>query len=287
MAVQASPVVAVSGAGATDGAPRKSEPLQSLVRGIAVIQVFSHDHPALTLSEVARLTGMSRATARRILHTLEDLGHVRADGRHFSLTPRVLSLGWAYLSSLNLAEIAQPLMEELVEKTRESCSASTLDLPDIVYVARVPTRRIMTITIGVGTRLPAHATSMGRVLLADLPEEELEAFLAETRLEAYTDRTLTEPEELRRLLASVREQGWALTDEELEIGLRSIAAPLRDANGRAIAALNVSAATSRVSIEELGESFLPHLLHTAEAISTALGRRRTSAPNENPTAQNR
>jgi IclR family pca regulon transcriptional regulator len=174
-------------------------------------------------------------------------------------------------------------MEELVEKTRESCSASTLDLPDIVYVARVPTRRIMTITIGVGTRLPAHATSMGRVLLAHLPEEELEAFLAVTRLEAFTDRTLTEPEELRRLLATVREQGWALTDQELEIGLRSIAAPLRDANGRAVAALNVSAATSRVSIEELGESFLPHLLHTAEAISTALGRRKTSGPN----AQNR
>src|ERR671918_239267 len=242
MAVQASPV-AVSGEGATDGAPRKSEPLQSLVRGIAVIQVFSHDPPALTLSEVARLTGMSRATARRILHTLEDLGHVGADGRHFSLTPRVLSLGWAYLSSLNLAEIAQPLMEELVERTRESCSASTLDLPDIVYVARVPTRRIMTITIGVGTRLPAHATSMGRVLLADLP------------------------------------------DQELEIGLRSIAAPLRDANGGAIAALNVSAATSRVSIEELRESFLPHLLETAEAISTALGRRRTSRAHTNPTTE--
>jgi IclR family pca regulon transcriptional regulator len=210
---------------------------------------------------------------------------VRADGRYFSLTPRVLSLGWAYLSSLNLAEIAQPLMEELVEKTKESCSASTLDVPDIVYVARVPTRRIMTITIGVGTRLPAHATSMGRVLLADLPEQELDEFLTETRLEAFTERTITEPEELRRLLAKVREQGWALTDQELEIGLRSIAAPLRDANGRAIAALNVSAATSRVSIEELSESFLPHLLQTAEAISTALGPRRTSGTRTTPTAE--
>jgi IclR family transcriptional regulator, pca regulon regulatory protein len=273
MAVQASPV-AVSEEGAT-GVPRKSEPLQSLVRGIAVIQVFSRDHPALTLSEVARLTGMSRATARRILHTLEDLGHVRADGRLFSLTPRVLSLGWAYLSSLNLAEIAQPLMEELVEETKESCSASTLDLPDIVYVARVPTRRIMTISLGVGTRLPAHATSMGRVLLADMPEDELERFLDGSPLEAFTDRTTTDPEELRTLLAKVREQGWALTDQELEIGLRSIAAPLRDANGNAIAALNVSVAASRVPTEELAEHFLPHLLQTAEAISTALGRPRS------------
>ena len=143
--------------------------LQSLERGIAVIQVFSHEHPSLTLSEVARLTGMTRATARRILLTLEKLGHVRSDGRRFSLTPRVLTLGWAYLSSLNLWEIAQPLMEDLVQETHESCSAATLDLPDIVYVARVPTRRIMTIALGVGTRLPAHATSMGRVLLADLP----------------------------------------------------------------------------------------------------------------------
>jgi IclR family pca regulon transcriptional regulator len=273
MAMQASSV-AGPGEGATDGAPRKSEPLQSLMRGIAVIQVFSHEHPALTLSEVARLTGMTRATSRRILHTLEELGHVRADGRHFSLTPRVLSLGWAYLSSLNLAEIAQPLMEELVEETKESCSASTLDLPDIVYVARVPTRRIMTIALGVGTRLPAHSTSMGRVLLANLPPDELERFLAETPLQAFTERTITDPEKLRRRLAVVREQGWALTDQELEIGLRSVAAPLRDANGHALAALNVSVAASRVSIEELRQRFLPLLLQTAEAISAALGRRK-------------
>lgn len=252
---------------------KESESLQSLVRGISVIQVFSREHPALTLSEVARLTGMTRATARRILLTLRELGHVRSDGRLFSLTPRVLSLGWAYLSSLNLAEIAQPLMEELVEETKESCSASTLDLPDIVYVARVPTRRIMTISLGVGTRLPAHATSMGRVLLAGLPAEELERFLAETPLEGYTERTITDAAELESALDAVRERGWALVDEELEIGLRSIAAPLRDGNGRAIAALNVSGAAARVSVEEMKERFLPSLLRTAEAISTALARR--------------
>jgi IclR family pca regulon transcriptional regulator len=246
--------------------------LQSLERGMAVIQVFSREHPALTLSEVARLTGITRATARRILLTLEELGHVRSDGRLFSLTPRVLSLGWAYLSSLNLWEIAQPLMEDLVEETHESCSAATLDLPDIVYVARVPTRRIMTIALGVGTRLPAHATSMGRVLLADLPASELDPFLASTKLERFTDLTITDPDELRSTLAEVREQGWAMVDEELEVGLRSVAAPIRSADGRTIAALNVSGAASRVSLEELQGTFLPQLLRTADLISVSLMR---------------
>src|SRR4051795_12161598 len=200
----------------------RRQSLQSLERGIAVLQVFSQERPALTLSEVARLTGITRATARRILLTLERLGHVRSDGRRFSLTPRVLALGWAYLSSLNLWEIAQPLMEDLVEQTGESCSAATLDLPDVVYVARVPTRRIMSITLGVGTRLPAHCTGMGRVLLAALPDSELDAFLADTTLEAFTDRTITDTAGLRRVIETVREAGWALVDQELEIGLRSI-----------------------------------------------------------------
>jgi IclR family pca regulon transcriptional regulator len=250
----------------------KKQYLQSLERGMAVIQVFSRDHPALTLSEVARLTGITRATARRILLTLEKLGHVRSDGRLFSLTPRVLSLGWAYLSSLNLWEIAQPLMEDLVQETKESCSAATLDLPDIVYVARVPTRRIMTIALGVGTRFPAHATSMGRVLLSDLPEDELERYLAEAKLERLTDRTITDPVELRAVLADVRKQGWALVDQELEVGLRSIGAPIRNADGRTIAAINCSAAAARVSIAELRDRFLPLLLRTADLISESLVR---------------
>lgn len=252
---------------------RPTQSLQSLERGIAVIQVFSHEHPALTLSEVARLTGMTRATARRILLTLQKLGHVRSDGRLFSLTPRVLTLGWAYLSSLSLWDVAQPFMQELVARTRESCSAATLDLPDIVYVARVPTSRIMSITLGVGSRLPAHATSLGRVLLADLPTEELERYLAETTLEAYTPHTIVEPARLREALAEVRAQGWALADEELEVGLRSIAAPIRRADGRTIAALNVSGAVARVSMEELTGRFLPDLLATAEQISLSLVRR--------------
>jgi IclR family transcriptional regulator, pca regulon regulatory protein len=255
----------------------RRQSLQSLERGIAVIQVFSRERPALTLSEVARLTGITRATARRILLTLEDLGHVRSDGRLFSLTPRVLTLGWAYLSSLNLWETAQPLMEELTKQTNESCSAATLDLPDIVYVARVPTSRIMTIALGIGTRLPAHCTSMGRVLLAALPEPELEDFLATARLEAYTDRTIVDPERLRQTIHTVREQGWALVDQELEIGLRSIAAPLR-VDGRTIAAINVSAAAPRVPLEQLRGRFLPELLKTVDLIATALERQRRPAP---------
>ena len=258
-------------------ARERRQSLQSLERGLAVIQVFSRERPALTLSEVARLTGITRATARRILLTLEDLGHMRSDGRLFSLTPRVLTLGWAYLSSLNLWETAQPLMEELTKQTNESCSAATLDLPDVVYVARVPTHRIMTIALGVGTRLPAHCTSMGRVLLGALPDAELDDFLENARLEAYTDRTITEPERLRRTIQGVRDQGWALVDQELEIGLRSIAAPLR-VDGRTIAAINVSAAAPRVPLEQLRGRFLPELLRTVELISTALERQRGSAP---------
>ena len=194
---------------------------------------------------------------------------MRSDGRLFSLTPRVLSLGWAYLSSLNIFEPAQPLMEELADRTKESCSVATLDLPDVVYVARVPTRRIMTISLGVGTRLPAHCTGMGRVLLADLPDAALADFLATTELRAFTDRTIADPARLREEIELVRANGWALVDQELEIGLRSIAAPLR-AGGRTIAALNVAVAAARVSAQELRGAMLPELLRSAKLISAAL-----------------
>ena len=259
-------------------ARERRQSLQSLERGMAVIEAFSSERPKLTLSEVARLTGISRATTRRVLLTLERLGHVRSDGRLFSLTPRVLTLGWAYLSSLNLWDSAQPLMEDLVERTGESCSAATLDLPDIVYVARVPTRRIMTISLGIGARLPAHATALGRVLLAELSAAELDAYLAGTPPEPQTELTITSPAELRGLLDEVREQGWAVVDQELEIGLRAVAAPIRAADGTAIAALNVAAAAPRVSLDELRERFLPALLETAELISASLGRQSIQPP---------
>jgi IclR family pca regulon transcriptional regulator len=174
---------------------------------------------------------------------------------------------------LNLWETAQPMMEELARTTNESCSAATLDLPDVVYVARMPTRRIMTISLGVGTRLPAHCTSMGRVLRAGLPEAELDAFIAGADLEAFTDRTITDPARLREEIGAVRANGWALLDQELEIGLRSVAAPLC-AGGSTIAALNVAASAPRVALEELRGTILPQLLRTAELISAALERQR-------------
>jgi IclR family transcriptional regulator, pca regulon regulatory protein len=255
----------------------RRQSLQSLERGIAVIQVFSRERPALTLSEVARMTGITRATARRILLTLEEVGHVRSDGRLFSLTPRVLSLGWAYLSSLNLWEAAQPLMEDLSERTNESCSAATLDLPDVVYVARMPTRRIMAISLGVGSRLPAHCTSIGRVLLAGLPDDELDAFLADAELEAFTEHTITDRVRLRAAVDTVRAEGWAMVDQELEIGLRSISAPLR-VGGATIAAINLAAAAPRVPVDELRGVMLPELRRTAELISAALERERRPVP---------
>jgi IclR family transcriptional regulator, pca regulon regulatory protein len=245
------------------------ETLQGLERGLAVIQAFSHDAPAMTLSEVARRTGISRATTRRILLTLEALGFVRCDGRDFSLSPRVLSLGWAYLSSLSLWEIAQPFMQDLSGEVQETCSATTLDLPDIVFVARVPSRRILMMSLGVGSRLPAYATAMGRVLLAGLSDAEVAAHLAETALEPLTHRTVTDPRRLARTVAAAREQGFCIVDEELELGLRSLSVPLYGPDGRVAAALNLCAATARVSVEEMHERFLPPMLTTAEQISQA------------------
>jgi IclR family pca regulon transcriptional regulator len=245
------------------------ETLQGLERGLAVIQAFSHEAPAMTLSEVARRTEISRATARRILLTLEALGFVRCDGRDFSLSPRVLSLGWAYLSSLNLWEIAQPFMQDLSEEVQETCSATTLDLPDIVFVARVPTRRILMMSLGVGSRLPAYATAMGRVLLAGVGDADVAAHLAATPLEPLTHRTTTDPARLRAIVSAVREQGFCLVDEELELGLRSLSVPLYGPDRRVAAALNLCAATARVSVEEMHARFLPAMLTTADHISKA------------------
>jgi IclR family pca regulon transcriptional regulator len=245
------------------------ETLQGLERGLAVIQAFSHERPSMTLSEVARQTGISRATARRILLTLEALGFVRCDGRDFALSPRVLSLGWAYLSSLNLWEIAQPFMEDLSAEVQETCSATTLDLPDIVFVARVPSRRILMMSLGVGSRLPAYATAMGRVLLAGLSDEEVARHLAATELAPLTHRTTTDPARLRAIVGAVREQGFSLVDEELELGLRSLSVPLRAADGATLAALNLCAASARVSAEEMHARFLPAMLSTAATISRA------------------
>jgi len=256
-----------------DDAPRSNSFLQGLERGLAVIRAFSAESPSLTLSEVAREVGITPATARRILLTLAELGYVRTDGRRFALTPRVLALGWAYLSSLDLGDIAGPFMEELSASTRESCSIASLDLPDIVYVARVPTRRIMAVALGVGARLPAYATSMGRVLLAGLPPAQLESYLADLEPEALTDRTVTSVDELRAVITRAGSQGYALVDQELELGLRSIAVPILDSRGTPFAALNVSAHASRSTAAALRSGVLPQLRDCADQIGTALRRR--------------
>ncbi len=249
--------------------PRGPDFVQSLERGLAVIRAFDADHRSLTLSEVAAATGVTRAAARRFLLTLAELGYVRNHGRYFSLTARVLELGYAYLSSLSLPEVAEPHLEALVAQVDESSSLSVLDGTDIVYVARVPVRRIMTVAISVGTRFPAYATSMGRVLLAGLPEEELEKLLAEVKLERLTGRTVTSLEALRAELARVRAQGWALVNQELEEGLRAIAAPVRDPSGAVVAAVNVSAHATR-TLDSMRRDLLPPLLAATEAIERDL-----------------
>lgn len=258
-----------TGTNDTEATGRPAEFVQSLERGLSVIKAFDHDHPVLSLSEVARQTGMPRAAARRFLITLEALGYVDFDGRVFSLRPSVLQLGYAYLSSLSLAEIAQDHLETLASKSHESCSASVLDGEDIVYIARASTNRIMTIGLSVGTRLPAYCTSMGRVILAS-HDDELEHYLATANLQARTENTITDPDELRDELLKVREQGWCLLDQELELGVRSVAVPLHDATCEVVAAINMSSHASQVSLERLTEEFLPMLKASAEQIDADL-----------------
>ncbi|HSF26122.1 MAG TPA: IclR family transcriptional regulator C-terminal domain-containing protein [Actinomycetes bacterium] len=254
----------------TERAERSADFVQSLERGLAVIRAFDAEHSELTLSDVARRTGLTRAAARRFLHTLVELGYMRFDGRLFALRPRVLALGYAYLSSQSLPEIAHPHMEELVAEVHESCSVSVLDGDEVVYVARVATSRIMTVAISVGTRFPAYATSMGRVLLAAQPDDWLDGYLAGTELAPLTSRTISDPSRLRAALARVRSQGFALVDQELEEGLRSLAVPIHDADGTVIAAMNVSARASRGPSDVIRKQLLPPLLRTALAIEDDL-----------------
>ena len=243
--------------------------VQSLSRGLAVIRALSGPR-SLTLSEVARASELSRAAARRFLLTLEELGYVRQAGGRFALTPRVLELGFSYLSALGLPELAQPHLEALVERVHESSSVSVLDGPSIVYVARVPTQRIMTVMISVGTRLPACATSMGRVLLAGLDPSALTELLDQLGSEPLAAGAITSRAQLEGELDRVRGQGYAIVDQELEAGLRSVAAPIRDRDGATIAAVNLALHASRVSVEEIRSRLLDPLLATAAAIERDL-----------------
>jgi IclR family pca regulon transcriptional regulator len=244
--------------------------VQSLERGLAVIRAFDAQAPELTLSDVARATGLTRAASRRFLLTLADLGYVRNERRQFMLTPRVLELGYAYLSSLGLPAVAEPHLEQLVADVQESSSLSVLDGEDIIYVARVSTKRILRVAISVGTRFPAHATSMGRVLLAGLPDEALDDYLQRADLAPLTRHTLTDPAALGQEIRRARGDGYALVERELEEDLRSIAAPIHDRSGSVIAALNLSTHVAGRSRDEVRGELLEPLLTTASRIEADL-----------------
>ncbi|MGY1707273.1 IclR family transcriptional regulator C-terminal domain-containing protein [Geodermatophilus sp. SYSU D00697] len=247
--------------------------VQSLERGIAVLLAFDAEHPEPTLAELAQLTGFSRPAVRRFLLTLERMGYVRGRGGRWSLTPRVLSIGQHYTASHALIELAQPHLLRLAEETHESASLATLDGDEVVYVARVPVRRIMSINVSVGTRVPAYATSMGRVLLAWAPTEVVDAALNRRPLPAITPNTVTDPSALRAELARVRDQGWSVVAEELEAGLLSASAPVRDRSGQVVAALASSTSVGRSSKGELQRTVVPLLVETAARITADLGGR--------------
>ena len=241
--------------------------IEALARGLDVIRAFQPRQPVMTLTAVASAADLARPTARRILLTLEQLGYVRPVEHGFELTPRVLDLGMSYVLSRSLWEVARPHMERLVARTRESSSIAQLDGSDIVYVARVAVPKIIALAVTIGTRFPAMPTSLGKVLLAALPPGEAERVLAEPSRSPVTSRWQPSPAERAAELRGVRARGWSLTDEQLAPGIRSVAAPLRDGDGRVIAAMNVTVHAAETPVEILTAEYLPWLLQTAGAIS--------------------
>lgn len=247
--------------------------IEALARGLDVLTAFGAERPVMSLAEVAAATGLARPTARRILLTLTELGYVRAGERGFTLTPRVLDLGVAYVDAMGLWEVARPHLERLVARTGESCSIAQLDGSDIVYVARVAVPKIVALTVQIGTRFPALPTSLGKVALAALPPDELEHVLAEPTRSGLTPRWRPDAAERDAVLREVRARGWALTDEQLAPGIRSVAAPLRDGEGRVIAGVNVNCHAAETSVNHLLEHHLPLLLQAAGDISADFARR--------------
>jgi IclR family pca regulon transcriptional regulator len=270
--VQVNPVTAIRCAtmSPVNGEGSERDYVQSLERGFAVLLAFDEERTNPTLAELAAATGLSRPAVRRLLLTLQRLGYVASHGTRWSLTPRVLTIGQHYTATNARIEVAQPHLLRLAEKTDESASLAELDGDDVVYVARVPVRRIMTINVSVGTRVPAHATSMGRVLLAWTGPERIDRFL-ERPLEACTAHTTTDPGALRSALAAVRHDGFAIVDAELEEGLLSASAPVRDRTGHVVAALASSTSTGRSTADRLRAEVVPLLVETAQALSDELG----------------
>ena len=254
--------------GDVPGRPR--EFIQSLERGLAIIRAFGPDAPEQSVGELATHTGLTRATARRFLITLNELGYVETDGRLFRLTPKVLELGYSFLSGLRFADVTLPHLERLVAEVDEDSEASVLHGEEIVYIARVPSSKKMTMAINIGGRLPAHATAMGKALLAALPPDELEQYLATAQLRAYMPRTVTDPETLRAQLALVREAGYAIVEQEVEEGLIAIATVVRDRRGTAVGAVNLSTNVLRHSVESVRSGLREPLLRTAQLIEQDL-----------------
>jgi IclR family transcriptional regulator, pca regulon regulatory protein len=244
--------------------------VQSVARALAVLRSFSAQRPRQSLSDVARATGLDRATARRLLLTLADLGYVAGDGRTFELTPRILELGYAYLSGMSLPEIARTHLQNLAAELNETAALAVLDGDDIVYVALVPSARLTAVKINIGTRFEAYATSMGRVLLAGLPQADLDRYLERLHLTTHTERSVRTVEQLRQEIDKVRAQGWALVDSELEEDLRGAAVPVRDRAGRTVAAANVSVHAGRTTPELVERDYVPAILRTARLIEADL-----------------
>jgi IclR family pca regulon transcriptional regulator len=250
---------------------KNPEYMATLAKGLAVLGAFGPDRPAMTLSEAAAASNLTRAAARRVLLTLADLGYVTQDGRSFALTPRVLELGFAYLATQSWLARAEPLMKELSHEVQESCSAAILQGSDIVYVARMPApHRLMSVTLAVGTRLPAFYTSLGRTQLGFLPPAEIERRRAASALPLLTDKAIRGKAALLERIRADHAQGFSIVDEELETGLRSIAVPVVTRAGINVGAINLSAHAGRATRGELKQRYLPRLQAVAQAISRTL-----------------
>lgn len=244
--------------------------VQSLERGLAVIRAFSAERRSLTLAEVAGAAGISKPSARRFLITLQALGYVADDGRTYRLLPKILDLGEAYLASFSLADIAEPHLDELNKHFGAVCSVGILDGDSVVYIARSQARRIMATSVRVGSRVDPAATSVGRVLLAALPPQDLEEFLEHHTFRVYTEKTISSEAQLRKELGKVRKQGFAIADQEIDLGMRTLAVPVADASGHTVAAINVAVNYMQVSVTELRETYLPRMQETARGIEKEL-----------------
>lgn len=252
--------------------------IQGLERGLAVLEAFDADRPNPSAPELAAVTQLPRPVVRRVLLTLQRLGYVASSNGRWTLTPRVLSIGQHYTATHALTELAQPHLLALAERTGESATLASLDGSEVVYIARVPVRRVLSVTVAPGTRAPAHATSLGRVLLAWEPAELMERVITESGLPRLTPHTVTEPAEFREILTTVREQGWSMVVSEREEGLISLSAPVRDHNDRVIAGVASSTSTGRATPEGLREDVVPVLVDTAQRISAELGNHAAESP---------